>query len=95
MLTIKFNWPNLISMYKVKTETVPAASLSKFQKPAYPYPTNFLKLNYIKPTSKLSRSNYRISVGDQALWNEFQQKKKSEKEIGNHSYQSFPLGPQL
>ena len=67
MLTIKFHWPNLISMYKVKTETVPAASLSKFQKPAYPYPTNFLKLNYIKPASKLSRSNYRISVRSSPL----------------------------
>ena len=58
-------------MYKVKTETAPAVFLSKFQKLAYPYPTNFSKLNYVNPTSQLSRSKYRMSVRGTALWNEF------------------------
>ena len=57
-------------MHKVKSETAPAIFLPKHQKPAHPYPTNFSKLNYIKPT-KLSRSKYRISVRDAALWNKF------------------------
>ena len=68
-------------MHKVKTKTAPAVFLPKFQKPAHPYPTNFLKLNYIKPTSQLSRSKYRISVRGPALWNEFLT--DSEKEIEN------------
>ena len=42
---------NLIFMHKVKTEAAPAAFLPKFKKSAHPYPTNFLKLSYINPTS--------------------------------------------
>ena len=41
---------NLIFIHKVKTETAPSVFLPKFQKPAHLYPTNFSKLNYIKPT---------------------------------------------
>ena len=44
-----------IFLCKFNTETAPVISLLKFQKPAHPYQTNFLKLNYIKPTSQLSR----------------------------------------
>ena len=40
---------NLIFMHKVKIETAQAEFLPKFQKPAHPYPTNFSKLNFIKP----------------------------------------------
>ena len=54
-------------MHKVKTKTVPAVFLPKFQKPAHPCPTNFSKLNYIKPASQLSRSKYKISVKGPAL----------------------------
>ena len=68
-------------MHKVKTETAPAVFLPKFQKLAQPYPYNFSKLNYIKPTSQLSRSKYRISVRGPALWNELLT--DSEKEIEN------------
>ena len=74
---------NLIFMHKIKTETAPAVFLPKFQKPAHPYPTNFSKLNYIKRTSQLSRSKYRISVIGLVLWNEFLT--DSEKEIKNLS----------
>ena len=74
---------NLIFVHKVKTETAPAVFLPKFQKPSDRYPTNFLKINYIKPTSLLIRSKYRISVGGPALWNEFL--KDREKEIENPS----------
>ena len=70
-------------MHKFKAETVPGVFLPKFQKQAHPYPTNFSKLNYIKPTSQLSRSKYRISVRGPDLWNEFLT--DSEKEIENLS----------
>ena len=70
-------------MHKVKTETVPAVYLPKSQNPAHPYPTNFSKLNYIKPTSQLSRSKYRISVRGPAFLNEFLI--DSQKEIENLS----------
>ena len=49
-------------VHKIKTETAPVF-LTKFQKPAHPYPTKFSKLNY--------RSKYRISVSGPAFWNDF------------------------
>ena len=49
-------------MHKVKNETGSEVFPPNFQKPARAYPTNFSKLNYIKPTTQLSRSKYRISV---------------------------------
>ena len=70
-------------MHKVKTQTAPAVFLPKLQKPAHPYPTSFSKLNYIKRTSQLSRSKYRISIRGLALWNKFFT--DSEKEIENLS----------
>ena len=70
-------------MHKVRSETAPTVFLRKCQKPAHPYQTNFSKLNYIKPTSQLSRSKYRISVRGPSLWNEFLT--ESEKEIENLS----------
>ena len=42
-------------MHKVRSRTAPAVFLPKFEKPADPYPTNFSRLNYIKPMSQLSR----------------------------------------
>ena len=41
-------------MHKIRNGTAPAVFPPKFQKPAHPYPTNFSKLNYIKPMSQLS-----------------------------------------
>ena len=70
-------------MHKVKTKTAPAVFLPKFQEQAHPCPTNFWKLNYIKPTSQLTRSNFRISVTAAALWNNFLT--ESEREIENIS----------
>ena len=70
-------------MHKVKTESAPAAFLPKFQN-QHIHTTNFSKLNYIKPTSQLSRSKYRISVRGPTLWNEFLI--NSEIEIKNLSF---------
>ena len=66
-------------MHKVKSETALAVFLPKIQRPSYPYPTNFSKLNFLKPTSQLSRSKNRISVRGTALWSECLT--DSEKEI--------------
>ena len=71
---------NLIFLHKVKNETIPVVYLPKFQKPAHPCPTDFSKLNYIKPTSQLSRSKYRISARRPTLWNEFLKDRKKEIE---------------
>ena len=76
-------WITLFSSKKPRNETAPAVFLPKFQKGAQPYPTNFSKLNYIKPMSELSRTKYRISVKGSALWNKFLT--ESEKEIENLS----------
>ena len=54
-------------MHKVRNGTAPAIFLPNVQKPAHPYPSNFWKLNYIKPMSQLIRSKYRISVRGPAL----------------------------
>ena len=62
---------NLNFVHKVKTETAPTGFLPKFQKLAHPHPINFSKLNYIKLTSQLNRSKYRISVRVPAVCNEF------------------------
>ena len=62
---------NLIFIHKVKTKTSLVKFFLKFQKPAHPYPINFLKLNHIKPSSQLRRSKHRIFAGGPALWNEF------------------------
>ena len=86
MLTITFHWPNLISLHKVKAEAALAVFLSKFQKPANPYPTNFLKLNYIRPAYQLSRSKYWISVRVPALWNAFLTDSEMEMENWPSSY---------
>ena len=56
-------------MHKIKTETAPPVFLPNFKNQHIS--TNFSKLNYIKPTSQLSRSKYRISVRGPVIWNEF------------------------
>ena len=56
------------------------------RQPTHPYPTNFSKVSYIKRTSQLSRSKYRISVRDPALWNE--RLTDSENEIKFLSYEN-------
>ena len=58
---------NLNFMHKVNTETSPAIFLTKYQEQAHPYAPNFSKLNYVKPTSQLSRPKHKISVRGPAL----------------------------
>ena len=63
-------------MHQINTKT---AFLSKFKKPSHLYPTRFSNVNYIKPTYKLNKCKFRISVRGPYLWIEFLT--QTEKEI--------------
>ena len=70
-------------MHQVSTKTAPSVFLSKFKKTSHLYPTRFSNVNYIKPTYKLNKCKFRISVRGPYLWNEFltQTEKKNRKYI--------------
>ena len=84
---------DIIFVHKVRNGTAWAVFLPKFQKPARSYPSNFSKLNYIKPMPQLSRSKYRISARGPPLWNEFLT--DSEKETENWSLLKSKLKSKL
>ena len=50
--------------------------LDKLPKPSHLYSTRFSQLNYTKPTHKLNRCKYRISIGGPYMWNEYLTKKE-------------------
>ena len=70
-------------MHQISTKTVPSVFLSKFKKPSHLYPTRFFNVNYIKPTYKLNKCKFQISVRRPYLWNEFLT--QTEKEIESTS----------
>ena len=70
-------------MYQISTKTAPSVFLSKCKKPSHLYPTRFSNVNYIKPTYKLNKCKFRISVRGPYLWNEFLT--QTEKEIESTS----------
>ena len=74
---------NIILMHQISTKTAPSVFLSKFKKPSHLYPTRFSNVNYIKPTYKLNKCKFRISVRGPYLWNEFLT--QTEKEIESTS----------
>ena len=74
---------NTILMHHISTRTVPRIFLSKFKKPSHLYPIRFSNINYIKPTYKLNKCKFRISVRGPYLWNEFLT--QTEKEIESTS----------
>ena len=74
---------NTILMHQISTKTAPSVFLSKFKKPSHLYPTRFSYVNYIKPTYKLNKCKFRISVRGPYLWNEFLT--QTEKEIESTS----------
>ena len=74
---------NTILMYQISRKTAPSVFLSKFKKPSHLYPTRFSKVNYIKPTYKLNKCKFQISVGGPYLWNEFLT--QTEREIESTS----------
>ena len=74
---------NTILMHQISTKTAPSVFLSKFKKPSHLYPTRFSNVNYIKPTYKLNKCKFQISVRGPYLWNEFLT--QTEKEIESTS----------
>ena len=70
-------------MHQISTKFSTSVFLSKFQKPSHLYPTRFSNVNYIKPTYKLNKCKFRISVRGPYLWNEFLT--QTEKEIESTS----------
>ena len=74
-------------MHQLSTKNAPSAVLSKFKKPSYFYSTIFSNVHYIKPTYRLNKCKFWISVRGPYLWNEFLT--QTEKEIESTS--SFKL----
>ena len=74
---------NTILMHQISTKPAPSIFLSKFKKPSHLYPTRFSNVNYIKPTYKLNKCKFWISVRGPYLWNEFLT--QTEKEIESTS----------
>ena len=66
-------------MHQISSKTAPSVFLSKFEKPSHLYSTRFSNVNYIKPTYKLNKCKFQISVRGPYLWNEFLT--QTEKEI--------------
>ena len=70
-------------MHQISTKTAPSVLLSKFKKPSHLYPTRFSSVSYIKPTYKLSKCKFLISIWGPDLWNELLT--QTEKEIESTS----------
>ena len=60
---------DIIFMHCVEYKTVPFIFLTKFCKPSYDNPTNFLTHNFLVPTLKSEKSKYRVSIRGQLIWN--------------------------
>ena len=71
-------------MYKVSSNTAPAAFHELFKRATQKYPTALSKSNYMKPKIYLIKSKYRISFRGHFIWSTFLG--ASEKNI-----ESFPL----
>ena len=72
---------NASFMHRINAKNAPTVFFSKFTKPSHIYPTRFSQINYTKPTHKLNRCKYRISVRGPYLWNEFLSNKEKEIEL--------------
>ena len=53
---------NVFFMHRINTNSAPVVFLDKLTKTSHLYPTRFSQLNYTKPTRKLNRCKYRISI---------------------------------
>ena len=71
-------------MHQISTKTAPSVFLSKFKKPSHLHPTRFSNVSYIKPSYKLNKYKFQISIRGPYLWNEFLTQ-TDEKEIESTS----------
>ena len=58
-------------MHRVHTKTSPSVFTGSFQMISHLYSTRSLTLNFSKPKLKLTKTKYRISIRDPAIWNDF------------------------
>ena len=72
-----------VLMHQISTKAVPNVFLSKFEKSSHLYPTRFSNISYIRPTCKLNKCKFRISILGPNLWKEFLS--QTEKEIESTS----------
>ena len=70
---------NTSFMHRINTNSAPIIFLDKLTKMSHLHPTRFSQLNYTKPTHKLNRCKYRISIRGPYIWNEYLTKKKKKK----------------
>ena len=68
-------------MPRINTNSAPIIFLDKLTKLSQLYPTRFSQLNFTKPTHKLYRCNYRISIRGPYIRNEHLTKKEKEKKL--------------
>ena len=55
-------------MHRKNRNSAPIVFLDKLTKLSHLYPTRFSKLNYTKPTHKLNRYKYKISIRGPLLY---------------------------
>ena len=70
-------------MHQISTKTALSVFLSKFKKLSHLQPTRFSNVNYNKPTYKLNKCEFQISIRGPELWSEFLT--QTEKEIESTS----------
>ena len=65
--------------HRIQEFNVPIVFLDKLTKPSNLYPIRFSQVNYTKPTHKLSRCKYTISIRGPYIWNKYLTKKKKKE----------------
>ena len=65
-------------MHRTNTNSASIVFLDKLTKPAHLYHIRFSQINYFKPTHKLNRCKYIISIRGPHKWNENLTKKEKE-----------------
>ena len=72
---------NAFFMQRIITNSAAILFLDKLTKPAHLYPTRFSQLDYSKPTHKLNRCKYRMSIRGSNIWKEYLTKKRKRNKI--------------
>ena len=70
---------NPFFMNRIKTNSAPIVFLDKLTKPSHLHPTRFSQLSYTKPTHKLNRCKYKITIRGPYIWKTSIIKKKEKK----------------
>ena len=74
---------NAFFMHRTNTKSAPVVFLDILTKRSHLYPTRFSQLDYTKPTHKLNRCKYRISIRGPHIWNEYLIKREKELKLNS------------